>query len=115
MDKIFLIHASQCHKIMGNAKTTDANNLGLSQTCITFLKEWYANDNEQIYSKEINKGIEKEDDCIDFAAKVLGYGVAEKNKVSVSDEFMAGTCDVDLSDVVIDTKCPYNRKTFLDK
>jgi hypothetical protein len=28
---------------------------------------------------------------------------------------MSGTCDVELSDVVIDTKCPYNRKTFFDK
>jgi 3',5'-cyclic AMP phosphodiesterase CpdA len=110
MDKLFRIHASQCWKIMSNAKKAGE----LSETCKTFLKEWYANDKEDIQSKYLDKGNEVESDNIDFAAKVLGYGLADKNTVTMSDEFMVGTCDVDLHDCIIDVKSPWNNKTLLD-
>lgn len=109
MEREFKIHASQAWKIMSNGKGA-----GLSETCKTFLKEWYANDNEQIHSKYLDKGNEKESDAIDFAASVLGYGLAKKNEVTRSDEYMVGTCDIDFPDCITDVKCPWNRKTFLD-
>jgi hypothetical protein len=93
---------------MGNGKGSN-----LSQTCQTFLKEWYANDQEQIHSKYLDKGNYVEEDNIDFAARVLGYGLLEKNIESRSDDYFIGCCDVD-TDVIIDVKSPWNRKTFLD-
>lgn len=109
MERLFKIHASQCWKIMSNGKGGN-----LSVTCQTFLKEWYADDREQIHSKYIDKGNLKETDAIDFAAKVLGYGVAEKNELTIQNEYMVGTCDVETHDSIIDVKCPWNKKTFLD-
>lgn len=110
MEKVFRIHCSQISKIMSNAKKAGE----LSQTCITFLKEWYAGDHEQIQSKYLDKGNEVEQDNIDLMAKVLGFGLADKNRVTLSDEFMIGTCDVDLPSCVVDVKSPWNNKTLLD-
>lgn len=84
----------------------------LPQTAKTYLHEWYANDNDQIYSKYIEKGINVENDLIDFMADVLGFGLAEKNRIRLEDEFFTGECDVDLPSCVIDVKASWNRKTL---
>lgn len=84
----------------------------LPQTAKTYLHEWYANDNEQIYSKYMEKGINVENDLIDFMADVLGFGLAEKNRIRLEDEFFTGECDVDLPSCVIDVKASWNRKTL---
>jgi hypothetical protein len=93
---------------MGNAKVKGE----LPQTCKSFLHEWYANDNEQVYSKYMEKGINVENDLIDFMADVLGFGLAEKNRIRLEDEFFTGECDVDLPSYVIDVKASWNRKTL---
>lgn len=108
MERLFRIRCSQIGKIMGNAKVKGE----LSQTCKTYLHEWYANDQEQIYSKYMEKGNEVEDDLIDFMARQLGYGMAEKNRVRVSDEYFDGECDVDFHDAIVDVKASWSRKTL---
>jgi len=107
-NRLFRIRCSQIGKIIGNAKVKGE----LSQTCKTYLHEWYANDNEQIHSKYMDKGNQVEDELINFMADVLGFGMADKNKVRVSDEFMEGECDVDLPNCVVDVKASWNRKTL---
>jgi hypothetical protein len=143
MNRIFKIHASQCWKIMGRIGLTDKqiaqldeleakatltknqqetmydlrrkrDNPELPQTCITFLKEWYADDQEQVYSKYLAKGIMMEQEAIDLMARVLGYGVAEKNQEQKEDAYFIGTCDVKLDKPVVDVKCPWDKKSFLD-
>ena len=111
MEKLFRIRCSQIGKIMGNAKTPGE----LSAGCKTYLKEWYANDSEQISSKYINKGNDVEDDLINFMAETLGYGMAEKNYITNSDEYFCGTCDVNLPDCIVDVKASWNRKTFQEQ
>ena len=108
MEKEFKIRASQCWKIMSNAKVKGE----LSQTCKTYLNEFYANDNEQIYSKYIEKGIAVENDLIDFMAEQLEYGLAEKCMQSASNEFMTGSCDVITHDAIVDVKASYNLGTL---
>jgi hypothetical protein len=147
--KLFRIHCSQIHKIMGDVGLTENqlqtmhelqarkddsgakpltanmestlsdlinryNNPDLPVGCQTFLKEWYAGDYEEIYSKYTNKGNIVEQDCIDFMARVLGFGLADKNKIQMSDEFLIGECDVDFLDLIVDVKSPWNRKTLHD-
>lgn len=107
-NRIFRIRCSAIGKIMSNAKVKGE----LSQTCKTFLHEWYANENEQIHSKYIDKGNQVEDELIDFMAEQLGFGMAEKNRVTLSDEFMQGTCDVDLPTCIVDVKASWNKKTL---
>ena len=71
-NRIFKIRCSQIGKIMSNAKVKGE----LSQTCKTYLNEWFANDNEQIHSKYIDKGNAVENDLIDFKAEGAGNIVA---------------------------------------
>jgi len=144
MERLFRIRASQASKIMGRIGLTDKqidrlkelenkanptviqqkeivelllkkSNCNLPDTCTTYLKEWYANDHEEIKSKYLDKGISVEDDLIDFAAQQLGYGMAEKNRVRISDEYFDGECDIDFPDCVVDVKAAWNRKTLHDR
>ena len=110
MDKVFKIRCSAIGKIMGASKKAGE----LSQTCQTYLREWYANDNEPIHSKYFDKGNSCENDVIDMMSHVLGLGIAEKNVVSMEDDFFTGTCDVELPNTIVDTKAPWNNKSFLD-
>lgn len=86
----------------------------LPQTCKTFLQEWYANDKEFAYSKYTEKGNYCELENIDLAARVLGYGIADKNELNYSDEFFTGTPDVILHDCVLDVKSSWNKKTLYE-
>lgn len=104
----FTIRCSAIGKIMSNAKKAGE----LSQTCKSYLHEWYAKDYEPVYSKYIDKGNYVEDELIDFMATQLGLGVAEKNRVSMSDEFFTGTCDVAHDDTIIDVKASWNKTTL---
>jgi hypothetical protein len=105
----FKIRCSAIGKIMSNSKKPNE----LSQTCKSFLHEWYANDDEPIHSKYIDKGNWVEDDLIDFAATQLGLGILTKNKESRSDEYFIGTCDVATDDTIIDVKASWNVTTLL--
>jgi hypothetical protein len=86
----------------------------LPETCITYLKEYYANDKEFIYSKYTEKGNYCEMENIDLAARVLGYGIAEKNELNFSDEFFIGTPDCILHDCILDVKSSWNKKTLYE-
>src|SRR5574343_1920873 len=108
MDKQFKIHCSQIGKIMVSGKKAGE----LSQTCKTFLMEWYANDREEIHSKYMSKGTIVEIDLIDFMADQIGLGFAEKNTVTLHNEWMVGTCDAVAADTVYDVKAAWNRKTL---
>lgn len=138
----FRIRASQAHKILGRIGLTEVqearmtelqtrtkaltpnmekelkelefkkNNPSLPQTCKTYLHEWYAGDQEEIRSKYTDKGEYVEDELIDYMAAQLGHGIAEKNRVRVSDEFFDGEADVVLDDCVIDVKAPWNKTTL---
>jgi len=89
-----------------------AENPTLPQTAKTYLHEWYANDKEEIYSKYMEKGINVEPELIDFAADVLGFGLAEKNTERLEDDYFTGECDVNLPSCIIDVKASWNRKTL---
>jgi len=147
MERIFKIHASQTHKIMGKMGLTETqqNRLNelklrnsdplakaltqnmkdelsglilkaempeLPQTAKTFLHEWYANDNEQVWSKYTDKGNMVEFDLIEFMAEKIGYGLAQKNQHERSDEYFIGSCDVEFPDLIVDVKAPWNVKTL---
>jgi hypothetical protein len=109
--KLFKARPSSLGKLMSKSKKPGE----LSQTCITYLKEWYAGDKEELQSKYLTKGILLEDEAIKFASKVLYGGIeAYKNEDIYSNEWLVGTPDVILENSIIDTKCAWNRKTLLD-
>jgi hypothetical protein len=91
---------------MSNAKTKG----DLSAGCKTYLENWYANDNEDIYSKYFDKGNVVEQECIDLMAAVLGKGLCLKNDEYLENEYFSGTCDVQLDDCIVDVKSVWGRK-----
>ena len=109
--KYFKARPSSLGKIMSKSKKPGE----LSQTCITYLKECYAEDKEELSSKYLTKGILLEDEAIQFASKVLYGGIkAYKNEDIYANEWLVGTPDVILENSIIDTKCSWSRKTLLD-
>lgn len=107
--RTFKIRCSAIGKIMGESKPKG----GLSTTCITYLKEWYADEHIEIKSKYLDKGKAMESEAIEFASLQLGIFDLKKNIDIYSNDFMTGEPDV-LFTKVLDIKCPFDRKTFLD-
>jgi len=112
--KEFKIRASAAGKLMTNPRKKGEV---LSETTKSYLQEWTK---EQIYgvrqvitSKYLTKGIEVEQDSINFAEKVLGWDLAVKNEDSYEDDFFTGTPDVIFPrDKVVDIKSSWDCFTF---
>lgn len=108
MIKEFKIRASQSGKIMGVK--------GLGQTGLTYIETWLK---EQLYqrrnefnSKYTNKGLQVEDNAIDYVLSELNLGFALKNQKYFENEFFCGTPDVILDDCIIDIKSSWDCFTF---
>lgn len=112
--KQFKIRASQIGKIMGESKPKGQ----LSSICITYLKEWYSEqmygELEEIRSKYLDKGNICENEAIDIIAERLNLGLAFKNITFFENDFITGTPDILTESMVIDAKCSWDGKTFLD-
>jgi len=111
--KEFKIRASAAGKIMTKPRSKSEV---LSKTTKSYLEEWTK---EQIYgvrknikSKYLTKGIEVEDDAIDYAAESLGWLFAKKNEDFFADDFFCGTPDVILEDTIIDIKSSWDCFSF---
>jgi hypothetical protein len=94
------------------------NNPKLPAGCITYLKEWYAEqqsgEKQEVYSKYFAKGNYCEAEAIDVAINMFGLGFVVKNKILLQDEYKMGTFDCKAGRVVFDTKCSWDYKTFLN-
>jgi len=93
--------------------------LELPETCKTYLKEWYAEqiygDREEIRSKYMDEGNACENDAIDISERMLGYFMLSKNDDFYLNEWCEGPPDVVTDSEILDTKCPWSGKTFLDQ
>lgn len=88
------------------------NNPQLPATASTFLKEWYSDDKETVFSKYLDKGNYVEKELIDFMAVQLGFGLADKNTEEKEDDYFIGTCDVDFPKLIVDVKAPFTNTTL---
>ena len=111
--KEFKIRCSAIGDIMTNPRSKSET---LSKTCQSYLQEWVK---EQIYgtekvikSKYLTKGIEVENLAIDYYAEEKGLGFVLKNEEEYSNEFMTGTPDLILPDLVVDLKSSWDCFTF---
>lgn len=106
--KDFKIRASQCGQIMGIK--------GLGKTgqtyCETWLKEQLYNRKKTFSSKYTDKGNIMEDASLDFIAEQLGYGMLIKNKKQKENDYITGTPDVVLNDLIIDVKNSWDPFSF---
>lgn len=112
---MFKIRASAAGKLMINPKAKTETET-LSETTKTFLEESLK---EQIYgvrkeidSKYLTKGIELEDEAIDYVTTVLDLPFTIKNTQHFEDEYFTGSPDLILPDEVIDIKCSWDCFSF---
>lgn len=88
----------------------------LSETTKTYLKEWATEQvfgyRKDISNKYLERGIQQEDEAIDFAIQVLDLPFAMKNEQLFEDDFFLGTPDLIVNDTVYDIKCSWNCHTF---
>lgn len=87
----------------------------LSQTCKTYLDEWYIENlfgvRKEIVSRYTDKGLNLEDSAISIYSKTFGVD-AQKNDEFFADDFIQGTPDIVLDDRIVDIKCSYSAFSF---
>lgn len=110
--KEFKIRASACGQIMTNDRSGKQMGKTAQTYCETWLKEQLYNRRKEFSNKYTQKGLIVEDNSLDFIADQLGFGMLIKNEQYFENEFMTGTPDVILKDLVIDAKNSWNFDTF---
>lgn len=108
----FKARCSGISDIMTNGRSKDS----MGETCKTHLKNWLLEQltgaRREISTKEMEKGIWCENDAIALAGKHFDWFMPEKNTERKSNEWLTGETDVDLPDMVVDIKCPWDVITF---
>ena len=111
--KQFKIRCSAISQIMTRSKVKSNP---LSKTTESYLQEWLK---EQIYgaqnfkgNKFTQKGLDVEDESINYVMEELNYDFLVKNEDSFENDFLTGTPDVLTDDLVIDMKNSWDMFTF---
>lgn len=103
------IRCSQIGKIMTNAKSKSET---LSQTTKTYLEELKIQEEigmqKEIESKYMTKGLVQEDEGINLYLEYTNKPFGIKNTKFYENEFITGTPDLILEDMVVDIKCPWD-------
>jgi len=108
-----LFRCSQLGKLMTNSRSK-SEVLGATAKAVIeeqFLWDTYGIKKE-FWSKFTDKGIEMEDEAIQFAADVLGWGLVYKNTERFNNEWITGEPDVLFDDLLADIKCSWDGSTF---
>jgi hypothetical protein len=110
--KEFKIRCSAIGDIMANG--TDKKSMG--KGAMTFCQQWVK---EQVYarrkeftSKYTDKGNICEDNSLDFIADQLNLGLLFKNEQHFKNDFITGTPDAVLPEMIIDVKNSWDFTTF---
>lgn len=88
----------------------------LSETAKTYIQDLFK-ENElgiarEFWSRYTDKGLQMEDEAIDFAGQVLGWEFVVKNEESFENEWITGTPDVLTKTLLADIKCSWDGNTF---
>jgi len=109
----FKIRCSAIGQIMTNPKNkADLLSKTAQSYCEQWVKEKIYNRRKEFSNKYTQKGLIVEDNSIDFVAEMLGYPILFKNETHFENEFMTGTPDVNIKDLVIDVKNSWDIFTF---
>lgn len=107
--KDFKIRCSAISHIMSaSGKLIEGN----KTYCDTWLKEQLYGRKKEFTSKTTQKGNIVEDNSIDFIADQLDLGFLMKNEIFFEDEYMTGTPDVVIKNLIIDAKNSWDCFTF---
>jgi hypothetical protein len=113
MEKEILFRCSSLGKLMTDARTKSEV---LSETAKTYIQEVFKEKELGIYkdfsSRYTDKGIQMEDQAIQFASEVLNWEFVVKNETRFNNEWLTGEPDICSDNLLADIKCSWNGSTF---
>lgn len=107
------IRCSAIGKLMSTPRTKGEV---LSETAKTYIQDLFKEKElgiaREFWSRYTDKGIQMEDEAIDFAGQVLGWDFVVKNEQGYENDWITGTPDVITNDLLADIKCSWDGNTF---
>lgn len=107
------IRCSAIGKLMSTPRTKGEI---LSETAKTYIQDLFKEKElgiaREFWSRYTDKGIQMEDEAIDFAGQVLGWDFVVKNEQGYENDYITGTPDVITKYLLADIKCSWDGTTF---
>lgn len=107
------IRCSAIGKLMSTPRTKGEI---LSETAKTYIQDLFKEKElgiaREFWSRYTDKGLQMEDEAIDFAGQVLGWDFVVKNEQGYENDWITGTPDVITKDLLADIKCSWDGNTF---
>ncbi|MBK9963089.1 MAG: hypothetical protein IPP06_17705 [Saprospiraceae bacterium] len=110
--KRFKIRCSAIGQIMANGKGKETLGLTTKSYVESWIKEQLYGRKKEFSNKYTTKGLTVEQDAIDYVSDVLGYGFLLKNEDNLKNDFLTGTPDIILNNLIIDIKSSWDCFTF---
>ena len=108
-----LFRCSSLGKLMTDPRTKSET---LSETAKSYIQDLFKEREFGIYkefsSRYTDKGLEMEDEAIQFASEVLGWDFVVKNETRFNNEWITGEPDINTDSLLADIKCSWNAFTF---
>jgi hypothetical protein len=111
--KDLLFRCSSLGKLMTDPRTKSET---LSETAKSYIQDLFKERELGIYkefsSRYTDKGLEMEDQAIQFASEVLNWEFVVKNEVRFNNEWLTGEPDINTDNLLADIKCSWSGSTF---
>jgi hypothetical protein len=108
-----LFRCSSLGKLMTDPRTKSET---LSETAKSYIQDLFKERELGIYkefsSRYTDKGLEMEDEAIQFASEVLNWDFVVKNETRFNNEWLTGEPDINTDSLLADIKCSWNGSTF---
>ena len=111
--KELLFRCSSLGKLMTEPRTKSET---LSETAKSYIQDLFKERELGIYkefsSRYTDKGLEMEDEAIQFASEVLNWDFVVKNTERFNNEWLTGEPDINTDNLLADIKCSWSGSTF---
>jgi len=108
-----LFRCSSLGKLMIDPRTKSET---LSETAKSYIQDLFKERELGIYkefsSRYTDKGLEMEDEAIQFASEVLNWDFVVKNETRFNNDWLTGEPDINTDSLLADIKCSWNGSTF---
>lgn len=105
------LRPSAIGNIMANGKVKGELSAGGKTYIKSIFKKMYLGYEDDISSKEMDKGITQEDEGIELL-NLLYEKQYKKNMITMDSDLMRGTCDILTDEYIRDVKLSWSKKTF---
>jgi hypothetical protein len=108
-----LFRCSSLGKLLTDPRTKSET---LSETAKSYIQDLFKERELGIYkefsSRYTDKGLEMEDQAIQFASEVLNWEFVVKNETRFNNEWLTGEPDINTDNLLADIKCSWSGSTF---